>query len=373
MEPYLGGHTTMHWRSWAKDASVVLLALLTLAMALGCAGLIFGGQPTVPHVQGEWTGVLEPVRMYDTAVPRNRYMGVALRIVSGPPNPHPIPPELGGGLRPVLIWHKEDSNLRIIPAEKVPVGKVVRVKGTMGANHAMNPTRHEVPVGDKFLKRKLYQDADIGVEHIIVVTGEIKVLADQSAATTRPAAEPVAPGPQTPLGAVLAYAMAWVDADAPGLRSMLCADTPKERELADALVRLVQAGERLEEAGNWKFHPVGMRRILHALDPRFSSWGAKLILRGLDAPDSDPQVEVDGATARIAVPQVGTVHLRQDKGQWRIVLPLGEMKGDPAKFYDLLADRYEQVARDIAADKCASPEEAAKAIKSGLILPEPGK
>ncbi len=152
---------------------------------------------------------------------------------------------------------------------------------------------------------------------------------------------------------------------------MLCDETPEQQRVADAFVRFVQAADKMEKAVNWKLRPVGARRIFRALDPTFTNWGARLILRDLDAPDSKPRVQIDGSRAMITVDQIGPVRLRKQGEQWRVVLPLGEQDGDAAKLYEELTSRHEQVARETTAGKHATPEEAAKAFMAGLAAREP--
>gem|GEM_PF-4481305 len=302
--------------------------------------------------------------MYRAADPRDRYRATVLSIINGPANPYPIGPDLGGGTRPVLVRDSE-SNLRIIPPDELPLGKVVQVTGIMGVNHAWTVRRPENRSGG-CLKRRLYLHDDAFSEHVIEVMGEIKVLEDQSAAATRPASRPVAPGTQSPLAAAIALGMAWVDVDLRSLRAAVCADTPAEQRQANAFADFVGAAQAMYENAAWKFHPIGAWRILGSVDPTYANWAARLILRDLDAPDSNPRIETHGARAAVAVAGVGAIRLRQDKGQWRVLLPIGQPRDDPAAFYDKLAALHQQFAKDIAAGKYANADEAAKAFAAGV-------
>ena len=115
---------------WRRRLLCTVVSLIGLAEVAGCLPLYVEKRT----VTGRWVGRVVPVTVYDE---RNRaYPAAALEILDGPPSNRPVDPKNGGGRLPLLAVGYENG-YRIADPTKVPMGRVVEVRGDM-SNLSLN-------------------------------------------------------------------------------------------------------------------------------------------------------------------------------------------------------------------------------------------
>jgi hypothetical protein len=129
------------------------LLILTFPFFLTGCPMISPG-PSQPHVDGEWTGRIVAVKVFDQH--GREYDAAALDVLTGPkgyetPDPQSkYPLALAEYVRKrlgpawtgrVALLVTNDANARIIAPERVPTGQKVTVCGSMMVFHAQNPPR----------------------------------------------------------------------------------------------------------------------------------------------------------------------------------------------------------------------------------------
>jgi hypothetical protein len=150
------------------------VTVLCTVLSLGCRlrSPPAPDEQKIPHSEGWWSGRIEAIKMYD--VEGGSYDAAVLRINGGPQLPHQVPDALGGGRAPILCEYIE-SNYRVVPASRLPVGKSVEVEGLMVVHFAIAPYRAS-PWGDIDLGRHQRTERKAWHEHIIIIKGKPKVL-----------------------------------------------------------------------------------------------------------------------------------------------------------------------------------------------------
>jgi hypothetical protein len=161
-----------------QRAAALAILLLVLCGGSGCNAMINLVTPageSTPHVKGRWTGVIEPITLHGIVREGGEsHQAAVLRIIDGPALPHPVPAEIGGGQLPIITEFKV-SNIRIVPPERLPLGRTVEVRGMMVVEFAICPHKSSKNWHDLGLHRQPGERAS-NWEHLIVLKGDVRVL-----------------------------------------------------------------------------------------------------------------------------------------------------------------------------------------------------